>query len=87
MGASTSQLTPEEVQELQEASSFNAKEIKKLYARFQRLDRGNAGVLTTADFQLLPELSMNPLCHRIIAVIDKEKRDQVCSIKSTTHCS
>jgi hypothetical protein len=33
--------------------------------------------LTTADFQLLPELSMNPLCHRIIAVIDKEKRDQV----------
>ena len=42
-------------------SAVNAKEIKKLYARFQRLDRSNSGVLTTADFQLIPELSMNPL--------------------------
>lgn len=39
----------------------SAKEIKQLYSRFKRLDRGNAGVLTTADFQLIPELSMNPL--------------------------
>eukprot|EP00455_Lapot_gusevi_P019954 TRINITY_DN21236_c0_g1_i1.p1 TRINITY_DN21236_c0_g1~~TRINITY_DN21236_c0_g1_i1.p1 ORF type:complete len:194 (+),score=74.64 TRINITY_DN21236_c0_g1_i1:53-583(+) len=71
MGASTSTLTPEEITELQEVSHFSAHEIKKLYRRFCKLDRGNRGVLTTNDLQLIPELSMNPLCHRIISVMEQ----------------
>jgi len=40
------------------------------------LDRNQKGFISTSDFQLIPELSMNPLCHRIISLFEKEG-DQV----------
>jgi len=79
MGASTSTLTSEEVAELQEISPFSARDIKDLYARFTKLDRANSGWISAADFQLIPELSMNPLCERIIALFqfDQEQPERV----------
>jgi len=78
MGASTSDLTSEEVSELQKDSNFSARDIHKLYKRFVSLDRNHKGFISTSDFQLIPELSMNPLCHRIISLFDtKDGSDQV----------
>jgi len=77
MGAQTSKLSPEELQELQDSSNFKAAEIQQLFERFTKLDRNQDGLLTTAEFQLIPELSMNPLCHRIIALFDTDGSDQV----------
>jgi len=77
MGASTSNLTPEELNELHEASKFDARDIQKLYKRFQKLDRAKRGTISSADLQLIPELSMNPMCHRIIALFDEDKTDSI----------
>lgn len=77
MGADQSRLTPEDIDELESISYFSAKEIKSLFHRFQKLDRNGSGVLTSNDFQFIPELSMNPLCHRIIAVLDEAGNEQV----------
>jgi len=57
--------------------SVSARDIKDLYRRFRRLDRTHAGYLTSNEFQLIPELSMNPLCERIIALFDEDRSDRV----------
>eukprot|EP01006_Ploeotia_vitrea_P037975 TRINITY_DN66191_c5_g1_i1.p1 TRINITY_DN66191_c5_g1~~TRINITY_DN66191_c5_g1_i1.p1 ORF type:complete len:179 (-),score=94.94 TRINITY_DN66191_c5_g1_i1:206-742(-) len=77
MGANTSQLTSEEVEDLAANSPYSASDIKKLYKRFSALDRNHSGTLSTDEFQLIPELSMNPLCHRIIALFDVDGTDRV----------
>ena len=39
-----------------------------MYRRFKKLDRSRAGVITSADLHLIPELSMSPLAQRVIAL-------------------
>ena len=51
------------------------KEIEMLYARFQKLDKSKSGYISAAEFQAIPELSMNPLCHRIIKLFDRDGMD------------
>lgn len=46
------------------------KEIKRLYKRFQKLDKAGTGLVTSADFMSIPELAMNPLVSRIITLFD-----------------
>jgi serine/threonine-protein phosphatase 2B regulatory subunit len=80
MGASTSAaLNAEDLEELRqgEICGFSSRELHKLYRRFQELDRKQRGVLSTAELKLIPELAMSPLCHRIIALFDKEGTDEI----------
>jgi len=76
MGSSTSALTTEELNQIYEDTKFDSREIQKLYQRFVKLDRKKQGYITTAEFQLIPEFAMNPLCTRIIALFDKDRSDQ-----------
>ncbi len=55
----------------------SARDVKDLYKRFRKLDRNNVGYITSADMQLIPELSMNPLCERIIALFDDDGKDHI----------
>lgn len=43
-----------------------------LYRRFQKLDRGQKGVITVGDLRMIPEVSMNPLADRVIVLFDRE---------------
>ena len=64
-------LTPEEVENLAESSHFNSQEILALYKRFQSLDRSKTGSLTRKELELIPELSMSPMCGRLIALMER----------------
>eukprot|EP01121_Diplochlamys_sp_Union-15-3_P019076 TRINITY_DN7097_c0_g1_i2.p1 TRINITY_DN7097_c0_g1~~TRINITY_DN7097_c0_g1_i2.p1 ORF type:complete len:191 (-),score=43.37 TRINITY_DN7097_c0_g1_i2:6-539(-) len=77
MGAHTSDLRQEDIEELEAVTVFKQKEIKSLYKRFKRLDKDNSGTISTDEFQSIPELAMNPLAPRIIAIFDTNKDDQV----------
>lgn len=78
MGAyNSTRLSSEEISELQKQTNFTRKEIEQLYHRFKKLDRNRAGFITSNDLHLIPEFSMNPMCHRIIALFDPEKTDQM----------
>ena len=82
MGLSSSRLLPEELQELQEISDCNSNpmhahflkvsvpEITRLYKRFKTLDKENKSRVSIAELMSIPELAMNPLSNRILAVFD-----------------
>jgi Ca2+-binding EF-hand superfamily protein len=57
--------------------AVSAKEIRSLYSRFQHIDRNRNGFITPTEFQLIPELSMNPLCERIIAILNRDGSERV----------
>ena len=67
VAASSSELTTADINELEE-TGFQPGEIKKLYARFRKLDRKGRGFIRREDLLKIPELAMNPLVHRIIAL-------------------
>ncbi|CAE7743862.1 CNB1, partial [Symbiodinium sp. KB8] len=48
------------------------KEIRHLYMRFRKLDRGRQGAVTAEDLGMIPELSTNPLGPRIVELLDEE---------------
>jgi len=77
MGASTSILSSEELYDLAKQSNFSNSEIEVLFKRFTQLNRSKSGLLSSSELQLIPELSMNPLCPRIIALFDPEGTDQI----------
>ena len=52
-------------------------EIKKLYKRFAHLYRQKKGFITAENLELIPELSLNPLCHRVIELFDPNGRNQI----------
>lgn len=52
-------------------------EIENLYSRFKKLDRARRGYITPNDFYLVPELAMNPLCDRLIALFDSDRTQSV----------
>lgn len=41
------------------------------------MDRQKSGFITAENLELIPELSLNPLCHRIIELFDKNHRNQI----------
>eukprot|EP00762_Andalucia_godoyi_P001888 ANDGO_06023.mRNA.1 Calcineurin subunit B len=77
MGASSSSLRPEEVEELQSGTNFTSKEIKRLYKRFKKLDRDGSGTITADEFLMIPELAVNPLRARVISIFDTDKDETV----------
>jgi Ca2+-binding EF-hand superfamily protein len=69
MGAAASAgLALSDVEELQKETGFSAKEIQRLYRRFERLDKDGAGSISTDEFLSIPELAMNPLAMRVISL-------------------
>lgn len=51
-------------------SQFTDKEIQKLYARFQEIDKDKSGDLDPEEIFNVPELNQNPLVKRVISVFD-----------------
>lgn len=70
-------LSAEEVEEMVAVSGFNSEQVKRLFERFIHLDRDGKGSINVEDFFNIPELAMNPLISRIIAVFDEDNRDSV----------
>lgn len=70
MGAGSSSLLAEEVEELSGANRLSTEEVQHLYARFQKLDRGERGKLSVDALLMIPELAMNPLAERIAALFE-----------------
>ena len=77
MGQNGSQLTEEQVEEMRSVTNFSDKEIKRLFKRFNRLDRNGDGKITYEEFLYIPELSVNPLVNRVIAVFDQNNDRKV----------
>ena len=77
MGATESLLSADEVELLQAETVFNATELQDLYRRFRHINRSRTGTITKQELKLIPELAMNPLCSRIISVLDSEDDDQI----------
>mmetsp|Transcript_18592 Transcript_18592/g.32277 ORF Transcript_18592/g.32277 Transcript_18592/m.32277 type:complete len:173 (+) Transcript_18592:213-731(+) len=70
MGANTSSLLSEEIEEMARESDLTPKEIKRLYKRFQKLDRNQSGTLEPEELTMIPELAMNPLVPRIVTFFE-----------------
>lgn len=66
-----SRLTEDEIDELMASTVFEEHEIEALYERFCYLDRANAGFLTFAEFQMIPEFDSNPFSPLLIAHLEQ----------------
>jgi len=65
-GASTANLTPEEMNDILRNTSFSRKQVERIWRRFQSLDQEGDGQIPTQVFFHLPEFSGNPLAHRLL---------------------
>jgi len=70
MGANTSALSSEEIEEISRQACLSQDEVKRLYIRFQKLDRSQSGALQGDDLLMIPELAMNPLQPRLLALFE-----------------
>ena len=77
MGSASSQLQPDEIEELCGLYHFSSDEIGKLYKRFQHLDKDNVGRISLEELHAIPELAVNPLAQRIHAVLDLDGRNEL----------
>uniref|UniRef100_A0A7S3D416 EF-hand domain-containing protein n=1 Tax=Palpitomonas bilix TaxID=652834 RepID=A0A7S3D416_9EUKA len=77
MGANGSSLTPEEIQAIENLTSFSEEEIKRLHRRFNKLDKDASGRITIDEFMQIPELATNPLIERVIALFDSDGDETV----------
>lgn len=68
MGANTSALLSEEIDEISREENLSQAQVKRLYNRFQKLDRKQSGTLDADTLMMIPELAMNPLHPRLIAI-------------------
>ncbi|KXN71831.1 calcineurin regulatory subunit B [Conidiobolus coronatus NRRL 28638] len=58
--------------EMVSSSHFSAEEITRLYARFNKLDKDGSGGIDKEEFLSIPQISNNPLAHRLLAVFDED---------------
>jgi serine/threonine-protein phosphatase 2B regulatory subunit len=77
MGAYTSNLRGEDVQEIQKETGLPAKDIRKLYNRFKNLDKDNSGTITMEEILALPELAMNPMVSRVAALFQLSSDEHI----------
>jgi len=49
-----------------------AEEIHRIYKRFMKLDKDGNGTIDKNEFLMLPQLSSNPLAHRLIDILDED---------------
>lgn len=69
-GANTSALLSDEIDDISRDSKLTPSEVRRLYKRFQQLDRNRSGNLDADELRMIPELAMNPLMPRIVALFD-----------------
>lgn len=70
MGANTSALLSEEIEEITRETKLSQTEVKRLYKRFQKLDRTQSGTLDANQLLMVPELAMNPLHPRLLSLFE-----------------
>ncbi len=62
-------LTQQDVTRLSAETSFQQKEIKRIFKRFAKLDKYQRGGVTTHDLCVLPEIDKNPMGDRVCSVL------------------
>ncbi|XP_023667967.1 calcineurin B homologous protein 2 [Paramormyrops kingsleyae] len=78
MGSSNSTLSKiPNLGRLIEETGFTPAHIKRLYKRFQALDKGNKGYLSPQDFGSVKELATNPIGDRIIGAFFSQGQETV----------
>ncbi|XP_050234977.1 uncharacterized protein LOC126683180 isoform X2 [Mercurialis annua] len=72
MGNTSSVLTQYDIEEVQGHCHhlFSQQEIVSLYERFCQLDRNAKGFISADEFLSVPEFAMNPLCQRLLKMVD-----------------
>lgn len=55
-------------------------EISALYKRFRSLDRSHKGFLSSDELMNIPELSINPLAHRMIRLFEGVNFKEFCRL-------
>lgn len=58
-------------------NAFTAKDIKRLYKKFSKLDTDKSGELEPEEFFDVPALSQNPLVKRVISIFDKNRDGKI----------
>lgn len=70
-GASAlSGLTPGELEYYERITSFDKKQLQRLWKRFNLLDSDGSCTISREEFRLLPELAGNPLTDRILDCLE-----------------
>merc|ERR1712078_905307 len=66
------ELTQEDIEELQEESKgrLTQADIESLFKRSKALDRAGKGYISSEEFLGIPELSINPLSQRLVALFE-----------------
>ncbi|EFA80957.1 protein phosphatase 2B [Heterostelium album PN500] len=77
MGAQHSAINKEHLDHMKEISNFTEPELKRLYRRFQMLDKDGSGTLTTDEFLSIPDLALNPLLERVLTIFDLNKDNEI----------
>ncbi|XAR66732.1 hypothetical protein NMG60_11013052 [Bertholletia excelsa] len=72
MGNTSSMLTQYDIEEVQEHCNhtFSQQEIVALYQRFCQLDRNSCGFISADELLSVPEFAVNPLCQRLLRMLD-----------------
>ncbi|ORX84402.1 EF-hand [Anaeromyces robustus] len=60
------------LEDLEKNTNFTAEEIHRIYKRFSKLDKDGNGTIDKDEFLMLPQLSSNPLAHRLIDILDED---------------
>jgi len=71
------ELRQSEANLLSENVNFSSKEVQALFARFKKLDRSGAGVISRDNLLKIPELAMNPLVDRIVDCFEADDEGNV----------
>lgn len=79
MGANTSALLSEEIDEISREENLSQSQVKRLYNRFQKLDSNQIGTLDAGVLLMIPELAMNPLHPRLISIFQNNNFRQFVS--------
>lgn len=70
-------LSPQEITELCQETSFTPQEVKRIYKRFISLDTSKRGYVSVNDLlQGVPEIENNPLGERICKVFTPNNPDE-----------
>eukprot|EP00171_Calliarthron_tuberculosum_P011893 IDg11893t1 len=82
MGAGSSSLLVEEIDEISAQTKLSVDEVRHLYQRFQKLDRGQRGKLSVESLMMIPELAMNPLAPRLASMFEDANFRQFAELLS-----
>lgn len=82
MGANTSALLSEEIEDISQEENLSEAQVKRLYNRFQKLDPKQSGTLDANALMMIPELAMNPLHPRLVAIFENANFRQFVALVS-----